>query len=1261
MNTSASIGETQDSSSAQLRAVHSLPDSLTVQDYLTLLGGQRRFLGKAILIGAAAGLVLAFLLPVRYTAITTILPPSSPSSLASVFAAESGQLGALASLAGNSFGFHSPADVCLAMLRSRTVEDAVIQRFHLMQQYDEKRLSDTRRMLERRTSLKLNLKSGIIALSAQDRDPARAAELANGYVDEFRKFSASMAITEAAQRRQFFERELLASKENLTQAEDALKQTQQSTGMLEPVSESRAMLESAVVLRAQMAAKQVELRSMRTFATEDNPRLIQLKQQIAALQSQLTSLSGSSEDTASDPLLPKGMIPEAGAEFLRRARDVKYNEAVVALLSKQFEVARLDEARQGAAVQVIDTAVTPDRRSSPKRLAILLGSIVFAFCVAFFRVSYAAKNPRTPVNRTAAALLLCALAVSSRSARAQVAYSPSAAQSAACQASAGDTQDLPCIVPGQDPSAQSTPFAQAPDSTGAAGAAIRSGILTGNPRTDQEMLFEREAAAQDDLRQKARRNVPARPPEPHTEFEQMAADSAGQPLLVFGHSLFQQPPETFAPNVNLQVPGDYVLGPGDELRIHVWGQIDADLRVEVDRSGQVYLPHVGEVTVAGVRYSELETFLKQAVGRLYRNFDLSASIGRLHSIQIFVVGQAKAPGVYTISSLSTLVNAVFASGGPSPQGSLRHIQLRRGDRTVDDFDLYDLLVKGDKSHDVSLQPGDVVFIPAAGPQVAISGSVNLPAIYELNDGTALGALIETAGGLSSVADGSSVTVERVAENRARTVLEFPLDAAGRAFALRSGDIVHISSIVPRFDDTVTLRGYVANPGRFPFKPGMHVRDLVPNAEALLPREYWLNRASVTDGRQTEYPVRKQVPDAARVKQMQQLAAAAGVSQTGANQMGAPPAGTPASVPTRPQTIPEYYRDLTRSETVRDPEPDGGPDADRPARGSDKDTLTRDLRRLVPSVNWRYALIQRVNASTLKTQLISFDLGKAIVDGDPASNLALQPGDILTIFSEDDIVDPQQAQTRYVKVEGEVEHPGVYEVGEGETLKDVLDLAGGLTAKAYPYGTRLTRESARIEQQKGLDEMVRTAEAEIRASTVTAVATSSDSGSVAARQNAQQTLLASLRSVQASGRVVLAMRPEAASTTDYPAMALEDGDRIVIPAITNTVTVSGAVYNPASFVYDAKRKVGDYLQLAGKGGLNSNQRRAFVLRADGTVISRQEAGGLFHGGFTQLAMHPGDQIVVPERVDNGVVRALHDWPQILAPLALTALAISAIAP
>ena len=427
--------------------------ALTVLDLLTLLAGRWRLLAKAALVGAVAGLALAFLLPTRYTAVTTILPPSSSSSLASLFAAQSGELGAVAGFTGGNFGFRSPAEICLIMLRSRTVEDATIQRFELMREYGKKRVSDARTALERRTSVTLNMKSGMIAISATDGNAARAAELANGYVDEFKKFSASLAITEASQRRLFFEQQLLEARGTLTQAEEALKNTQQTTRMLEPAGASKALLESAVAIRAQVAAKQVQLRSMRTYATEENPRLIQVKQETAALESQLAELTGTSPESVDDPLVPKGDMPEAGAEYLRRLRDVKYNESVVALLARQLEIARLDEARQGAVIQVVDLAITPDKRSSPKRLAILFASIFLAFCSASFWVLYASRDTNLPITRAASnvtALLLALLAMTQFMA-AQTPENPG--QSASCSTSAEGSQGTPCFDPQQSASA----------------------------------------------------------------------------------------------------------------------------------------------------------------------------------------------------------------------------------------------------------------------------------------------------------------------------------------------------------------------------------------------------------------------------------------------------------------------------------------------------------------------------------------------------------------------------------------------------------------------------------------------------------------------------------------------------------------------------------------------------------------------------------------------------------------------------------------
>src|ERR1044071_629655 len=209
--------------------------------------------------------------------------------------------------------------------------------------------------------------------------------------------------------------------------------------------------------------------------------------------------------------------------------------------------------------------------------------------------------------------------------------------------------------------------------------------------------------------------------EPATEFQKLVASSVGKVLPIFGASLFDKVPSTFAPLERVPVTADYVIGPGDELLVRVWGQVNFDLALTVDRAGAIFIPQAGNISVAGIQFQQLPAFLRSRLERVFRNFDLTVNMGQLRSIQIFVMGQARRPGTYTVSSLSTLVNALFASGGPSGQGSMRHIQLKRGAQVVTDFDLYDLLMSGDKSKDTRLLPGDVVYIPAAGPQVAIAG------------------------------------------------------------------------------------------------------------------------------------------------------------------------------------------------------------------------------------------------------------------------------------------------------------------------------------------------------------------------------------------------------------------------------------------------------------------------------------------------------------------------------------------------------------
>ena len=288
----------------------------------------------------------------------------------------------------------------------------------------------------------------------------------------------------------------------------------------------------------------------------------------------------------------------------------------------------------------------------------------------------------------------------------------------------------------------------------------------------------------------------------------------------------------------IPVTPEYLIGPGDELLVRAWGQIDVNYRAVVDRTGAIYLPKIGPISVAGVRYDQLNTYMKAAISRVFKNFDLDVTLGRLRAVQVFVVGQVRRPGSYTVSSLSTLVNALFASGGPSKRGSMRHILLKRQGKDVSDFDLYDLIAFGDKSKDVQLLSGDVILVPPVGRLVALAGSVNVPGIYELKEHETLGEILGYAGGFTTTASGQKTFIDRIDDRRVRHTAELDLSSAGLKTELKDGDIVRLLHISPRFDNAITLRGNVAVPGRYPWRQGMRVKDLIPSRDALVTQEFW---------------------------------------------------------------------------------------------------------------------------------------------------------------------------------------------------------------------------------------------------------------------------------------------------------------------------------------------------------------------------------------------------------------------------------------
>ncbi len=676
------------------------------------------------------------------------------------------------------------------------------------------------------------------------------------------------------------------------------------------------------------------------------------------------------------------------------------------------------------------------------------------------------------------------------------------------------------------------------------------------------------------------------PPPPPTEFQLMVADSVGKMLPIYGASLFRQPPSTFAPVENVPVPADYVIGPGDELYVRLWGQLNVELRVTVDRNGQVFVPKVGPISVAGVHVSQLDAHFRQQIERIFRNFDLTVTLGKLRSIDVFFVGEARRPGTYTISSLSTLVNAIFAAGGPAPQGSMRHIQLKRDGQIITEFDLYDLLSKGDKSKDMALLPGDVIYVPPAGPQVAVAGSVNTPSIYELKDGkTSLADVIELAGGLNTVADGSKATIERIDRRQIRSVTEFSLDAKGQQEMVKDGDIVRILSIVPRFENAVTLRGNVANPGRYPWHAGMKIRDLLPNKDMLLTRNYWQSQNALVTGAGTQY--------------------------------------------------------------------------EKPAQSkADQESLRTEVKLNAPEINWDYAVIQRLNPVDLSTTLIPFSLGKAVLEHDEANNLELQAGDVVTVFSQHDISVPTKRQTMFVRVEGEVRVPGIYRIQQGDTLRDLLERAGGFTENAYVYGMQFTRESARLEQQASLNRIAAEMEAQIHEKSIANTrANPENAAAIAAQTESQRGLLEQLRSAKASGRIVLQLRPRDTGLAAVPRVVLEDLDRVLVPPRSQVVSVVGSVFNQSSFLYRRGATVGYYIRAAGNGNATADLRRALLVRADGSVIGHKTS--VFFGeSFESIHVLPGDAIVIPAKLQSGgFSKAMRDWLLVASQASIAAAVIA----
>lgn len=758
-------------------------------------------------------------------------------------------------------------------------------------------------------------------------------------------------------------------------------------------------------------------------------------------------------------------------------------------------------------------------------------------------------------------------------------------------ASVAQAQDGAAVI--SAPATLTTPATSTTLSLGAGPASAQSSALSTAQGTTLSLNGDANAAASaktaanpSTAPAEAPAATPLRRPRGTSLFQQFVQESTGRSLPVFGTALFDSP-GTYATNTALPPPGEYVLGPGDEVNLQIWGAVDLNGSFTLDRNGQITLPKVGVVPLAGVSVNRLDSVLRSQISKVFTNFQLNTGLGRLRSIQVYVVGQAEQPGTYNVSSLSTLVNALFASGGPSASGSMRNIQLKRGGRTVTTLDLYDFIARGDKAGDLPLQSGDVIVIPPVGPRVAVTGAFDHAAIYELKPGAnTLGSVLGLNGGVPALASSRKALLERIAPEQQppRRVQDLALDASGLSQPLRDGDVITLLGISPAFANAVTLQGTVAAPLRSPWFEGMRVLDLIPERDALITADYYRRKNLLV-----------QSTDAAQ---------------------------------------------------------DAG-------KG-----ITQRVRTIADQINWEYAVIERLNRNTLATELLPFNLGKAVLQRDAAHNLVLQPGDVITVLSQNDLRLPLERQTRLVRVEGEVAAPGVYQTLPGETLPQLLQRVGGLTPQAYLFGTELSRQSVRTRQQENLGKLVRQLEAQLQAQS-SALAANQTTEAAQAQQLQQAQLKAQidrLKSANSNGRMSLELDTQASSLSALPGLPLEDGDRVLVPATPGFVAAMGAVNNENVFIHKPGKTVGDIMASAGLTE-DAEPDQAFVLRADGSIVARRDRG-FFGGDFTATRVMPGDTVVVPAKLDREsrysfITRAVKDWTQIFANLGLGVAAINSI--
>ncbi|MGO3406047.1 MAG: SLBB domain-containing protein [Marinomonas sp.] len=752
-------------------------------------------------------------------------------------------------------------------------------------------------------------------------------------------------------------------------------------------------------------------------------------------------------------------------------------------------------------------------------------------------------------------------------------------------------------------------------------------------------------------------------------------------LIDFGYDLFSGQPSSYTPVDDLPAPNNYMIAPGDEINVQLFGNQNQSYSLNVSRDGSIQFPSLGPIQVAGQEFSELKSDLTKRIKKQILGVNVSISLGALRTMQVYVAGDVYQPGAYNIPSLATVTQALIAAGGFRKTGSLRNIVVRRNHQIVNRLDLYDLLLQGNTENDIRLQPGDTVFVGAKGPSATITGKVRRPAVYETKPGETLGDLLKNAGGSKADAYLQQVEVKRYQSNGVHIITADLTAASGRDLALKDGDRVSFKKISDQLQNAVLVRGAVTRQGAYAYHEGMKVSDLFTNASddllpntdqryALVVREFGSRHqikvlqfnlsealSSPSNSQNLALQDSDQIfvfSDELNVKAWQEPKPVDHNAGQGSKRGGQ--AKQALDPTTGVQLVKDSQVTTNLFESQEEIDQQAGPDS--------RQTLLKPIieRLRQQAINGQPLAVYEVSGevtfpgayplvenASLKSALAAAGglLESASKDQAELTRAVVMPGEValnhhkfdlskilsnqvpdFRLVSKDRIEIQQKTNwslNNKVEIQGEVRHPGTYTIGKGENIADLVARAGGLTQYAYPVGAIFSREVLRVQEQermKMLSENLRQeiASLALRRQTTSAQYTTSPTDALS--------VVKDLNTVPAMGRLVINL-PSILRGDEAQDVMLENGDKLFIPPTRNTVSVLGQVQMASNFTFDSSKSVQEYINMTGGEKKQADIDRIYVIRANGSVMLPNQS--YWFARDTQR-LEPGDAIIVPIDTD-----------------------------